>query len=177
MAPHPHQLEGLLPRYRDFRPTSFDPSGLGCPDQQEWYVAPVSITRDTPEHSYSASNYAVLSAELDKIDPDYRDHEEHTFGHWGPGWFSIILVRPESACFDAASEAANALSEYPILDDSDLSEREYNAACEQWETMDLEERIDVCKKCNVSIFAARRDTIPERISWECTEEGVYFVEA
>lgn len=58
------------------------------------------------------------------------DFETHRFGHWGPGWFEVIVVRPESACHREAQAIAAALSDYPVLDESDYSRREYESQCE-----------------------------------------------
>lgn len=58
------------------------------------------------------------------------DYETHRFGHWGPGWFEIIVVRPGSACHREAQAIAAAVSDYPVLDESDLSQREYDTQCE-----------------------------------------------
>lgn len=52
------------------------------------------------------------------------DYETHRFGHWGPGWFEVIAVRPGSACHREAQAIAAALSDYPVLDESDYMSRE-----------------------------------------------------
>ena len=163
MPYHDHQLPDL-PVYADWSPTKFDCRGLGLEDKQNWRVCPVCVTRDTPEHSIDASNYAVMLRELEKIDPEGLDHEEHSFNHWGPGWFDIILVRPESACEQVARESAAAIADYPLLDEHDHSEREFHAACEAWEGLDLRDRIRICAKHGVSIFAARRDDLPQGLN-------------
>lgn len=58
---------------------------------------------------------------------DTSDFETHRFGHWGPGWFEIIVVRPGSACHREAQAIAAAVSNYPVLDESDYCEREHEA--------------------------------------------------
>jgi hypothetical protein len=58
------------------------------------------------------------------------DFETHRFGHWGPGWFEIIVVRPGSACHREAQAIVAAVSDYPVLDESDYSRREYESQCE-----------------------------------------------
>lgn len=119
--------------YSEFRPTAFDVKGLALEDKQDWLVCPVCITRDTGEWTVSASNFAVLNAILDEVDPSGEDHEIHRFGHWGPGWFEIVIVRPGSRAAGEAEDCEACLADYPVLDDKDLSEREWNEACEQWE--------------------------------------------
>jgi hypothetical protein len=158
------ELEGLtmnstLQRYGDFRPTQFDSRGLGLEDRQDWTVAPVSQTRDSD--TLAQSNFRTVERDLERIDPDGSDHETHRFGHWGPGWFEIILARPGSACADALREWAGALADYPIADENDWSELQLERAGDAWESMGLRDRMEACVRYGVSIFAARRDWIPE----------------
>lgn len=149
--------------YAEFAPTCLDPKGLGLPDRQGWCLAPVGQNRDSGP--LKRSNYAVALRVFEEIDPDGEDHEEHRFGHWGPGWFEIILVRPDSECYREACDMAAALSDYPVLDEMHLSELEYEEACDAWEYLDMRERIAICARHKVSIFAARRNEIPNGLPY------------
>ncbi len=111
-----------MQRYSKFRPTSFDRSGLGCRDEQEWFVAPCSRNRDSG--TLTESNWQVQLRELEAIDPDGNDHQVHSFGHWACGWFELVLVRPDSKCFELAEGLEGALSDYPILCEMHWSELE-----------------------------------------------------
>lgn len=88
-----------LQTYRDYKPTSYDSAGLSLPDRQDWLVAPVIQTRDSDclEQSNFASLLGSIGGESDTV-------EVHSFNHWGPGWFEIILIDPadEKACQTAA---------------------------------------------------------------------------
>lgn len=112
--------------YKNFAPTGLDSSGLGLDDRQEWIVCPCSRTRDSG--ALAESNFAnaleILGGESDTV-------EVHRFGHWGPGWFEVILVDP--AREREVDEIEGALSDYPVLNDNDLSEREYEGALESWD--------------------------------------------
>lgn len=121
-----------LPRYGDWRPTPFDPAGLALDDRADWRVCPVSITRDTRD-SVTLANWQTITAELDKLDPDCADHEEHRFGHWGPGWFEIVIVRPGTACANTIGETVCALADYPVLDEDAMSAIEVEQQGESWE--------------------------------------------
>jgi hypothetical protein len=58
----------------------------------------------------------------------------HRFGHWGPGWFEIILIDPRDSDRVAVGEdIERSLSDYPALDDEDLSRREHEDFQEAWE--------------------------------------------
>ena len=112
--------------YSKFRPTQFDPRGLGLSDQQNWLVAPVSKTRDS-----EAIERANFDATLRELGDESETIQVHRFGHWGPGWFEIILIDPaDEARVKIAQEIEDALSDYPVVDDSLWSEYE-NEDCEQ----------------------------------------------
>lgn len=119
-----------LERYGDFRPTAMDPRGLGLDDRQDWLVGPVTITRDSGP--LDTSNWETALECFRALDPDGRDWEVHRFGHWGPGWFEIVLLNPGTAVAMEAAKIAAALSDYPVLDETDFSEREHEEANRVW---------------------------------------------
>lgn len=122
----------LLPRYSDWSPTPFDPKGYALDEEERgaWLVGPTCPTRDSGP--LALANHAAALAACAKVDPDGVDHEEHSFGHWGPGYFSIILTRPGSRAADALAECAAALADYPVLDDDELATRESEERAEAW---------------------------------------------
>jgi hypothetical protein len=124
--------------YREFQPTGFDACGLSLPDRQDWLVAPCSRTRDSG--CLDESNWRVQQRELDRLDEEGTEHEVHRFGHWGPGWFELILVRPDTACAEWAQRAEESLSDYLVLDESDFSDLEYETARRVWRSMRYRDR-------------------------------------
>jgi len=58
--------------------------------------------------------------------------EVHRFGHWGPGWYEIIIVHPDSPQAKIAYDIARSLEDYPLLDEEDHSRRETEDAIESW---------------------------------------------
>jgi len=47
------------------------------------------------------------------------------FGHWGCGWFELLLVsKTAKKALSIALEINNALADYPVLDDCDFNDRE-----------------------------------------------------
>lgn len=157
--------------YSEFRPTQFDPAGLGLDNRQDWLVCPVSYTRDDAEHTLARVNYDVLAKLLDEVDYGCRDHEFHCFGHWGPGYFYLIIVRPGSECARIAQECEGALADYPLLCDSTFSEREHEAAHDDWERMGIRERIRILAGLGLNYLAARHDSPPDTIRYEFTGCG------
>lgn len=158
-----------MQRYAEFQPTGFDARGLNArtmgaeddEDRSEWRVLPVMQTRDSG--CLDRSNFRSALRELGG---EGEDVEVHRFGHWGPGWFEIIIVRPGSAAETTAEEIANALEDYPVVSDEDHSALEWETAAEYWQHCSVRERVEWCQRFRVSIFAARRDEVPEDPSGE-----------
>lgn len=131
---HDAARRDVLQRYQTHRPTPFDghlrPSHSDITDNvaslDKWYVAPCSITRDS--ESLSVSNWEAMLAMLKEADPRAFHHEVFRFGHWGPGWYEICLVRPRSKAWRVACEVAHRLERYPVLDEDDFSLRETEEA-------------------------------------------------
>ena len=150
--------------YAEFSPTSFDRKGAFLDDRQDWLVLPVGRNRDSGE--VSNSNFETVEKMLSKAYPEGETWETHRFGHWGPGWFEIIIVKPDTDAHRIGMEIAKRLDNYPILDEDDCSRREWEAACRAWENTDKRERIHICAKHTISIFAARRNTIPQDLPFD-----------
>lgn len=153
-----------LIKFSDFRPTQFDCKGLGSEGQEDWLVAEPGVSRDSG--AMGRSNWRVLNKCLDEIDPDGNDHEIHRFNHWGPGWFEIVVVRPDTACAKEAQRISDALTDYPVIDDDDYSREEAEESEDIWKHWSIEDRVTHIQQFNkkycesISIFAARRDEVP-----------------
>lgn len=81
------------------------------------------------------------------------------------GWVETIYLDPADvhAC-EVADGILRALDAYPIADEMDYSELEYERAAGYWETLSVRERADWCRRYHVSVFAARRAEIPEDLT-------------
>ena len=124
-------MSEILTRYRDFQPTGFDVKGIGLRDQQDWLIAPCMHTRDSD--LLDESNW---DCQLRELGYGSDTVQVHRFGHWGPGWFELVLISPDDEkAVKVAEEIACALSTYPVLDDSDYSERECYAAEDEAESI------------------------------------------
>lgn len=156
-----------MQRYSEFQPTAFDARGLNGERHgiSDWFVAPVSQTRDsgTLSRSNFRSLLRALGGESDTV-------QVHRFGHWGPGWYEIILIDPaDETAVQTATEIEGALADYPIVDESDHSELEWNETAEYWQRIPVSERVALIHAANsnvpdewrISVFASRRDEIPE----------------
>lgn len=111
--------------YSQFQPTGFDAKGLGLDDRQDWLVCPVSQTRDS-----EVLDKVNFTAALKMLGGESETVEVHRFGHWGPGWFEVILVAPERQ--NDVEQIEGALENYPVLDESALSEAESEEYYHNW---------------------------------------------
>jgi hypothetical protein len=82
--------------------------------------------------------------------------------HWAVGWVEAIYVhQADHKALGIAKEITDKLEDYPVLDESDWSELEYETAADYWASMRVEDRLYYCQKHDVSVFAARRSELPE----------------
>ena len=129
-----------FPRYDDWSPTQFD-SNIDI-DRSDWLVMPVMQTRDSGP--LDQSNFACF---LDALGGESETVEVHRFGHWGPGWFEIIIIDPNDvAAQSVAYDCARALQDYPVLNDADHSIRESEAEMESWQTWAGSDFSRACEK-------------------------------
>jgi hypothetical protein len=84
-------------------------------------------------------------------------------GHWAVGWVETILI-----CQNApdklqamAREIIDALADYPVYDESDYSELEWNEVQDYWQSLSIADRIEYIRDNGGNIFAARHDFLSE----------------
>lgn len=127
--------------YSQFRPTAHD-SHIPLEGREDWIVVEVIRTRDSGCLEESNFNTALqrLGGESDTV-------EVHRFGHWGPGWYELIIVAPNSGAAKEAARIEQALKEYSILDEDDFSRLEMEESQEVWKhNFCTEDRIDFIRK-------------------------------
>lgn len=91
------------------------------PDLSEWCQGP---GRSRDSEILAESNFEAALERLGGEQPG--EVEVHRFGHWGCGWFETIMVNPRNLKAIRELKAIYvALEHYPVLDDSEYSEREY----------------------------------------------------
>lgn len=149
-----------LERWSVDGPTAFDSAAnYAGADLSDFYVAPVSVTRDSL--LLERVNWQVVTADLERI----SQHDETgsvSMGHWACGWYEIFLIHADdAAALEAADEWACSLADYPVADESAWSEAEWEAVAEYWERCSLSERVETLERHGLSVFAARRDELPE----------------
>ena len=143
-------------------PTIFDNAdNYEGKDLSSLLVVPVSRARDSGplDESNFEEALRLLGGESATV-------QVHRFGHWACGWYELLLVDPADAvAVKVGGEIESRLEDYPVLDEEDFSQREWNEAEESWGFLSLADRIDLCNRVGVSIFAARRQEMPGE-AWE-----------
>ena len=141
-------------------PTPFDSAAnYAGADLSAFYVAPVSVTRDSL--LLERVNWQVVTADLEQVS-QHDETESVCMGHWACGWYELFLVHADdTAALKAADEWACALADYPVADESLWSDAEYEALSEYWERCSVSERMEALDRHGLSVFAARRDELPE----------------
>lgn len=92
--------------------------------------------------------------------------------HWACGWVEWIAIHSSDAgAIAEAEKLAARLDTYPVLDETELSNRECEAAYKGWAEASIRDRIHALKRCYgygkertiglATLLQARRDTLPD----------------
>lgn len=84
-------------------------------------------------------------------------------GRWACGWVEYLMVRADAPddIKEAAGEILCSLADYPILDETRYSNAECEAVDKYWSECSVSDRVDYLRDAGLSIFAARRDYLPQ----------------
>ena len=95
-------------------------------DYRDWFGI-VGQSRDSGARERSNFRVALqmLGGESDNV-------RVERYGHWAVGWIEEVYIRPNTKEYAIACEIETALSDYPVLDESDFSNEEQEEAMETW---------------------------------------------
>ena len=81
--------------------------------------------------------------------------------HWAVGWIEWIAIHESDTDAIATGEnIEHEMADYPVLDEEDYCQREYDYVVDTWlNAYSLQDRIDLCKEYNESIFASRNTEV------------------
>lgn len=96
------------------------------------------------------ANYDAIKNYLIKNNIPFEEIEQKSFTYR----YFLVLVTPRA---DVALKIYEKLQNYPIFDEDLYYEYVALYASEFWNSLPLDERIELCKKANVSPFASRHD--------------------
>lgn len=82
--------------------------------------------------------------------------------HWAVGWVEWIGIHGSDAkALAIADKIAGKLEGYPVVNEDHWSALEYEEAAEFWKSLGVRGRLEMLEGSGISIFAARRDWLPE----------------
>jgi hypothetical protein len=135
---------------------SMPPSYFGA-EWRDYFSAGVGQSRDSD--CLEQSNFAVM---LEALGGETETVIVVRESHWAVGWVEWIAIHEADAkALAKADEQCERLAQYPVLDEDDFCRREWEEQCQTWESAGLQGRIDYCRRAGISIFAARRNELPE----------------
>lgn len=137
----------------------------------EWDGWFVFLGQHRDSDTITRSNFEVgLAAVRKAMSPDSvpNDPDESATvqvvreSHWAVGWVEWIAIHEsDTDALKVADELVASLEDYPVLNEEHLSNLEYTEASDYWRRASIRERVDLCQRARISVFAARRDELPD----------------
>ncbi len=125
------------------------------------YVAPCMTHRDAD--ILQRSNWLEQSKILDALTGNiWNDEGINGSNNWAVGWTECYLIHPNNEpALRAAEELADALENYPILNEESFSNMEYEEANECWASCNVRERAEYAERyaCEWTPMQLRHDYI------------------
>lgn len=125
----------------------------------EWPDYYVFLGQHRDSDSLTRSNFECgLQAIGGESDTVQIVHESH----WAVGWVEWIAIhKDDTAAIAKANDILASVDDYPVVNEDHWSQLEWDEACDYWQRMSVSERLNYCKRADISIFAARRDYLPQ----------------
>lgn len=133
----------------------------------EWPEHYVFLGRHRDSDTLTESNFECALEELGGVSETVLVVHE---GHWAVGWVEWIAIHEsDTVALDKARDMCDALDQYPVLNEDEWSNREFEAMCDYWESCDVRGRMELLEDTGISMFAARHNYIPRDDSCMLTE--------
>ena len=141
----------------------------------------VIATRTRDSSILEDVNYCCILEDLEDINKQSscQCHQKGDDGvydfrasHWACGWIEYLMVKPEAPdeVLIKAAETICALADYPVYDEDQYSSAMWLAVTDHWDNMGINERVDYCRDVGCSIFAARRNAMPDEVFDQLSNE-------
>lgn len=85
--------------------------------------------------------------------------------HWACGWLGYMMIREDAPIelLKVVELVKEDLDNYCVYNEERYCEMKWEANSALWKNMDVKERIYYCQRADISIFAARRDDLPDEV--------------
>lgn len=91
-------------------------------------------------------------------------------GHFLCGWIEWIAIHESNIpALETADRIMGKLLDYPVVNEDKWSELQYAEACNTWASWGIADRLHACQKYGISIFASRRNELPEDSNGELVD--------
>ena len=126
-------------------PTAFDGRANLCMHTDmpapEWLVL---IGRNRDSDCLAESNW---QSAINALGGEGENVRIDRMGHWACGWYELLSVLANTPEHKIAADIESALADYPVLNDSDFSEREHEEAQSTWrDCYNDRDRVDYIRK-------------------------------
>lgn len=139
---------------------------------EQWPEYYVFLSQHRESDTLTRSNFTCgLEAIGGESDTVVVVHERHALVGWVE-WIGIHCTDDDA--LEAADTVLKRLDAYPVVNEDHWSDLEWEEAQEAWKNLDIRGRIELCASAGVSIFAARRDWIPEEDTGYIKEQLIGF---
>jgi hypothetical protein len=134
-------------------------SNYSGPDYAEYFVF---LQQNRDSYALTRSNFRSGLKALGESETVLV--ERHS--HWAVGWVEFIFIhQDDTERLAIAEEILERMEDYPVVDEMDYSDEEFNEACETWDFLSVRDRVELLQKHNLGIFAARRSELPEGLPY------------
>lgn len=149
-------------------PTGFDSNANFCGYKPQGYVI---YSRNRGSSILEEVNFRGILADLGG-EGEHVEIVRH--GHWACKWIEYIVVSKDApaSLLDRCVDIVKGLADYPVYSDDAYSNAQYEAICNHWEGCSMREKVDLCRDNGVSVFAARRDSVPDSV-YESLSVDIY----
>ena len=85
--------------------------------------------------------------------------------HWACGWLGYMLLREDAPIelINAAELVKENLDNYCIYNEDRYYDMRWEANSDLWKSLNIRDRVYYCQRAEISIFAARRDDLPNEV--------------
>jgi hypothetical protein len=134
----------------------------------DYFSSGVGRTRDSKP--LEESNFRCMLRALGGESPTVIVVRE---SHWLCGWIEWIAIHEsDETALQTADKIAGELKDYPVIDEDDFSDVEYQQVVDWWSGEPLRYRIRLCADEGCSIFAARRQFNPPEDVFNALRENL-----